>query len=87
MVSRNALKTLQTYLTTHRVWVKGVSGVSFAKVLYECLQEETRHEWTKEEIEEHLKTYPNDFNSRWNPKQLQNNYSAPNYPDPFIHQY
>jgi hypothetical protein len=37
MVSRNALKTLRTYLTTHGVWVKGVSGVSFAKVLYECL--------------------------------------------------
>jgi hypothetical protein len=51
LASRNALKTLRVYLTTHGVWIRKTAGTSFAKVLRDCIEEETRHEWTKEEIE------------------------------------
>jgi hypothetical protein len=67
IVSRGALKALRVYLTTHGVWIRKTSGTSFAKVLQDCLDEETRYERTKEEIEEHLELHSGDFNSRWNP--------------------
>jgi hypothetical protein len=55
------------YLITHGVWIRKTAGTSFAKVLQDCLDEETRHEWTKEEIEDHLKLHSGDFDSQWNP--------------------
>jgi hypothetical protein len=80
--SRGALKALRSYLLTHGVWIRKTSGVSFAKVLHECLDEDTRHEWTKEEIEDHLKLYSNNFNSRWNPagSQSRTAYQMPSTP-------
>jgi hypothetical protein len=41
-------------------------GTLFARVLQDCIDEETRYKWTKEEIEEHLKLYLGEFDSRWN---------------------
>ena len=67
VANRAALKMLRFHLTTHGVWIRAGVGISFAKGLYDCLQEVTQHEWTTEEIEEHLKEYPDNFNSRWNP--------------------
>ncbi|KAJ6114229.1 hypothetical protein N7486_000007 [Penicillium sp. IBT 16267x] len=32
---------------------------------------DTQHEWTKEDIEDHLKEHPDNFNSRWNPARDQ----------------
>jgi hypothetical protein len=82
LASRGALKVLRIYLTTHGVWVKTASGTSFAKVLHDCLEEDTRHEWTKEEIEQHLRMHPGNFNSRWNPgsSQSQTAYQMPSTP-------
>jgi hypothetical protein len=67
LVSRNALKTLWVYLTTYGVWIRKTVGTSFAKVLQDCIEEETRHKWTEEEIKEHLELYRGHFDSRWNP--------------------
>jgi hypothetical protein len=64
LASRNALKELRVYLTTHGVWIRKTTGTSFARVLQDCIDEETRYEWTKEEIEEHLKLHPGEFDSR-----------------------
>jgi hypothetical protein len=71
LASKGALKVLRIYLTTHGVWIKEASGISFAKVLHDCLGENTRHEWTKEEIDQHLDIHPGNFNSRWNPRNSQ----------------
>ena len=67
VANKTALKMLRLYLTTHGVWIRVRIGTSYAKGLYDCLQEVTQHEWTKEEIEDHLKEHPDNFNSRWNP--------------------
>ncbi|KAJ5082065.1 hypothetical protein N7532_011108 [Penicillium argentinense] len=69
--NKNALKMLRHHLTTHGVWIRVGPGISFAKGLYDCLQEVTQHEWTKEDIEDHLKEHPDNFNSRWNPARDQ----------------
>ncbi|KAJ6050709.1 uncharacterized protein N7446_010818 [Penicillium canescens] len=71
VASKTALKMLRLHLTTHGVWIKVGIGISFAKGLYDCLQETNQHEWTKEDIEAHLKEYPDNFNSRWNPARGQ----------------
>jgi hypothetical protein len=67
LASRSALKAIRVYLITHGVWIRKTAGTSFAKVLQDCLDEETRHEWTREEIEDHLKLHLGDFDSQWNP--------------------
>ncbi|KAJ5379608.1 hypothetical protein N7509_012727 [Penicillium cosmopolitanum] len=71
VASKTALKMLRLHLTTNGVWIKIAIGVSYAKGLYDCLQEDTQHEWTKEDIEAHLKEHPDNFNSRWNPARGQ----------------
>jgi hypothetical protein len=63
LASRNALKTLWVYLTTYKVWIRKTAGTLFAKVLQDCIKEETRHKWTKEEIKEHLELYRGHFDS------------------------
>ena len=71
VANKTALKMLRLHLTTHGVWIRISPGISFAKGLYDCLHEETQHEWTKEDIENHLKEHPDNFNSRWNPARDQ----------------
>jgi hypothetical protein len=78
VASKTALKMLRLHLTTHGVWIKIAIGVSYAKGLYDCLQEDTQHEWTKEDIEAHLKEHPDNFNSRWNPTRGQSPTIRPN---------
>lgn len=80
VANRAALKMLRFHLTTHGVWIRGGIGISFAKGLYDCLQEVTQHEWTDEEIEDHLKNHPDNFNSRWNPARGQSPTIRPNAP-------
>ncbi|KAF3400190.1 hypothetical protein F1880_008399 [Penicillium rolfsii] len=71
VASKSALKMLRLHLTTHGEWIRTGIGMSFAKGLYDCLQEVTQHEWTKDDIEAHLKEHPDNFNSRWNPSRDQ----------------
>jgi len=50
---RVALRDLREQLVSQGVWVKGAKGsTSYAKVLQECLEEETPYEWTEAEIKE-----------------------------------
>ncbi|KAJ5554994.1 hypothetical protein N7461_003464 [Penicillium sp. DV-2018c] len=75
--SKWALKIIRLHLTTHGVWIRRDPGVSPAKGLYDCLQEDTQHEWSKEEIEAHLEIHPDDFNSGWNPARVQSRSNQP----------
>ena len=53
---RVALRDLREQLVSQGVWVKGAKGsTSYAKVLQECLEEETPYEWTEAEIKEKRK--------------------------------
>lgn len=71
VANRAALKLIRIHLTTHGVWIRVGPGISYAKGLYDCLQEVTQHEWTKEDIEDHLKEQTDNFNSRRNPARDQ----------------
>jgi hypothetical protein len=51
------------YLTIYKVWIRKTAETLFAKVLQDCIKEETRYKWTKEEIKEHLELYQDDFDS------------------------
>jgi hypothetical protein len=55
----------------HGVWFKIGPGISFAKELHGCLQEDTQHKWTGKDIGDHLKEHPDNFNPRWNPARDQ----------------
>jgi len=51
--SREAIKDLREALVRRGVWVKRRTGnTSYAKTLYDTLQEETQHQWTDEERRE-----------------------------------
>ncbi|KAJ6019518.1 hypothetical protein N7522_001585 [Penicillium canescens] len=80
MANRAALKMIRIHLTTHGVWIRVGPGISYAKGLYDCLQEVTQHEWTKEEIEDHLKEQAGNFNSRRNPARDQSPTIRPSAP-------
>jgi hypothetical protein len=80
VANKTALKMLRLHVTTHGVWIRVGPGISVAKGLYDCLQEDTRHEWTKEDIEDHLKEHPDNFNSRWNPARDQSRIIRPKSP-------
>src|SRR4051812_34284725 len=52
VATRPAVRGLRDYLVRHGVWVKPSAGaLSYAHVLYECLHEETRADWTEEALE------------------------------------
>ncbi|KAF7168679.1 hypothetical protein CNMCM6106_003797 [Aspergillus hiratsukae] len=40
--------------------------------------EDTQHEWTEEDIQDHLKEQPDNFTSRWNPARDQSRTIQPN---------
>ena len=80
VANRAALKLIRIHLTTHGVWIRVGPGISYAKGLYDCLQEVTQHEWTKEDIEAHLKEQTNNFNSRRNPARDQSPTIRPSAP-------
>ncbi|KAJ6039209.1 hypothetical protein N7460_007241 [Penicillium canescens] len=80
VANRAALKMIRIHLTAHGVWVRVGPGISYAKGLFDCLQEVTQHEWTKEEIEDHLKEQAGNFNSRRNPARDQSPTIRPSAP-------
>jgi hypothetical protein len=63
---RQAVRDLRSYLYNHGVWVKGVKGTSYAKVLKACLEEDP-HEWTELEIEERTKAQIRNQNASQQP--------------------
>ncbi|KAI1006879.1 hypothetical protein K3495_g1347 [Podosphaera aphanis] len=67
--NRTALKKLRDHLITHGVWIRAQAGsISYAKVLYECLENDEQHQWTEREINDHLLEYRGLFDSHWNPR-------------------
>jgi hypothetical protein len=55
---RVALRDLREVLVAKGVWVNGARGsISYARVLQECLDEETPYEWTEEEHKERRADY------------------------------
>ncbi|KAJ5743510.1 hypothetical protein N7533_010612 [Penicillium manginii] len=80
VANRAALKMVRIHLTTHGVWIRVGPGISYAKGLYDCLQEITQQEWTKEDIEDHLKERADSFNSRRNPARDRSPTIQPNAP-------
>ncbi|KAF7137004.1 hypothetical protein CNMCM5793_006755 [Aspergillus hiratsukae] len=78
VANKTVLKMLRPHLTTHGVSIRIGPGISFAKGLHDCLQEDTQHEWTEEDIQDHLKEHPDNFTSRWNPARDQSRTIQPN---------
>jgi hypothetical protein len=53
--NRKALKPLREHLVIHGVWVEKARGnISWAKCLYDCLQEAEPAEWTEERLKERV---------------------------------
>jgi hypothetical protein len=49
---RQALRDLRTHLENNGVWIRRVKGLSYTRVLKECLEEKNPHEWTEQETRE-----------------------------------
>ena len=79
--NRTALKKLRDYLITHGVWIRAQAGsTSYAKVLYECLENDEQHQWTEKEINDHLIEYRGLFDSHWNPSSRSDQNLIPKDP-------